>query len=68
MPLQPKMETIIGASSPEPGKAVTFASLEAAKIHWNSVLSGKSRQALERLVPKLLQALLHAKPPALLFY
>ena len=27
-----------------------------------------SRLALERLAPELLQALLHAEPPALLFY
>ena len=31
-------------------------------------LGPASRQALERLVPKLLQALLHAEPSALLFY
>ena len=31
-------------------------------------LEPASRQALEELAPKLLQALLHAEPPALLFY
>ena len=31
-------------------------------------LEPANRQALEELVPKLLQALLHAEPPALLFY
>ena len=31
-------------------------------------LAPASRQALERLAPKLLQALLHAEPPALLSY
>ena len=31
-------------------------------------LAPASRQALERLAPELLQALLHAEPPALLFY
>ena len=31
-------------------------------------LGPASRQALERLAPKLLQALLHAEPPGLLFY
>ena len=30
-------------------------------------LEAASRQALEELAPKLLQALLHAGPPALLF-
>ena len=31
-------------------------------------LAPASRQALEELAPELLQALLHAEPPALLFY
>ena len=31
-------------------------------------LGPASKQALERLAPELLQALLHAEPPALLFY
>ena len=31
-------------------------------------LASANRQALERLVPKLLQILLHAEPPALLYY
>ena len=31
-------------------------------------LEAASRQALEELIPKLLQILLHAEPPALLFY
>ena len=31
-------------------------------------LASANRQALERLIPKLLQILLHAEPPALLFY
>ena len=31
-------------------------------------LGSANRQTLERLAPKLLQALLHAEPPALLFY
>ena len=31
-------------------------------------LAPASRQALERLIPKFLQILLHAEPPALLFY
>ena len=31
-------------------------------------LGPASRQALERLAPELLQALLRAEPPALLFY
>ena len=36
------METIIDANSPEPNEAITFASLETVKIHWNSALSNKN--------------------------
>ena len=41
VPLRPRVGAATGASIPGPGKAVALASLEVAKIHWSSALSGK---------------------------